>query len=182
MIVAALLLSAAAPQVMTYGCHMEECWWFKEKSRVSVLRNRDGELVRYTTLEGSSGHPDDNYPDHYSPRLGVRFKEKTQYVFCSRTRPSIGFRVDDGPYGGAGWIGHLLDLFELYGYNGSSAITYLRACHRLNAARPDIHSVLRRFGYHRGTPSMQIELKSPADLANAAFIARAIRRAQANTN
>jgi hypothetical protein len=177
MILAALLLSAgAAPQVMTYGCRMEECWWFKEKSRVSILRNRDGELVRYTTLEGSSGHPGDNYPDHYSPALGVQFTEKTQYVFCSRTRPSVAFHVDDGPYG-SGWIGHLLDLFDLYGYNGSSAITYLRACHQLNLNRSDREAVLRRLGYRPGTPSTQIELKRPTDLANGALVARAIREA-----
>jgi hypothetical protein len=178
MILGALLLSVAgAPPVMSYGCRMEECWWFKEKSRVRVLRTRDGELVRYTTLEGSSGHPEDHYPEHYSKRLGVRFKEKTQYVFCSRSRPSVAFHVDDGPYG-RGWIGHLLDLFDLYGYNGSSAITYLRACHQLDSNRPDRATVLRRLGYHRGTPSIQVQLKRPADLADAALIARAIRQAE----
>ena len=99
--VALMLASAPSSQVMTYGCRMNECSWFKEKSRSVVLRNRDGKLIRFITLEGTSRHPDDKYPTRYSPRLRVRFKETTSYVFCSHSRPAVAFHVADGPRGSA---------------------------------------------------------------------------------
>jgi hypothetical protein len=174
--IAALLLAATTPgPVRLYGCRMGGCWWYKETTTTSVLRNRDGELLRSVTLEGSSRHPDDNYPDSYSPRLHVRFKEKTKYVFCSRSRPSIAFFTSDGP-DGRQWLGHMLDLFDLHGYNSWSAVTYLRACHGLDSPRRE--TVLRRLGYHRGTPSTQIKLHKPSDLANGAFVTRAIKAAE----
>jgi len=162
---------------MTYGCRMDECSWFKEKSRALVLRNSDGELIRFTTLEGASRHPDDRYPTHYTPRLHVRFKEVTSYVFCSHSRPSVAFHVDDGP-NGAEWLAHMLDLYDLFGYNSSSAVTYLLACHGIYQHGQTLSDVARHLGYHRGTPNIQIELRKPSDLADRAFVARAIKEAE----
>lgn len=180
MIGIALLVSAAAapPQVMKLGCRMDACWWFKEQRRATVLRNRDGELIRYVTLEGSSAHPDDAYPERYSPRLSVEFEPKTSYVFCSRSRPSVAFEFEFEP-GHSEWVAHLLDLYDLYGYNMWSAVTYLRACHGVYLNGRRIEPVLRRLGYHSGTPSLQMKLRRPTDLADARFVARAIQEEDA---
>ena len=172
-----LIVASAAQPVRLYGCKMDECWWYKERSISRVLRNSDGELLRYVTLEGSSGHPDDRYPQRYSPRLHVSFKEKTTFVFCSRTRPATAFFTHDGP-DGAEWLGHMLDLYDLYGYNTWSAVSYMRACHRQDLSGAAANGRLRRLGYRRGTPSTQIKLRRPTDIADGLFVRSAIANEQ----
>ena len=177
MIAAAFMIAASASNpVRLYGCKMDECWWYKEQSTTSLLRNRDGELLKYVTLEGSSGHPDDNFPERYSPALHVRFEKKITYVFYSRTRPSIAFYTENGP-GGKEWIGHMLDFYDLYGYNSWSAVSYMRACHHQDLAGAAAEGRLRRLGYRRGTPSTQIELRKPTDLADGSIVAAAVAAA-----
>ena len=177
MIVAAVLMLAGAPtQVFRYGCRMAECSWFKEVARSTVLTNPDGELVRYVTLNGISSHPNDRYPARYSSALGVRWVRSASYVFCSRTRPGVAFLDRNDPTRPR-WLAHMLDLYNLYGYNSSSAVAYLRACHQITLNGRPIKQVLRRLGYDAGTPSGQIELKMPADLANPVLVTRGLRDA-----
>jgi hypothetical protein len=176
MIAAALLIAASVSQpVRLYGCKMDECWWHKEQATASVLRTREGQLLRYVTLDGSSSHPDDKYPERYSRGLHVRFSKKTTYVFCSTSSPSIAFH--SGEPGRGEWLGHMLDLYDLYGYNSWSAVTYLRACHHQDLGRAAVDGRLQRLGYRRGTPNMQIKLRKPTDLADGSFIKRTIAAA-----
>jgi hypothetical protein len=176
MIGLALLVSAAAAsQVIKSDCSMGECWWFRKEARQPMLRNRDGELVRYAVLEGRSRHPDDRYPKTYSSPLHVRFRPKTYYAFCSRMRPSVAFKAELGRDRGK-WLAHLLNLHDLFGYNGSSAVIYFAACHGVDLNRQSLGIVMKRFRYDEPTPSAQIELRTPVDLADSSFVARALRR------
>jgi hypothetical protein len=72
----------------------------------------------------------------------------------------------------------MLDLYDLYGYNSWSAVTYLWACHHQDLGRAAVDGRLQRLGYRRGTPSMQIKLRKAADLADGSFIKRAIAAAE----
>jgi hypothetical protein len=161
----AIALAAAAPPsaapVLQIYCHMGECSWSRAVSNQPVRTTRDGTLRKYVAFNGSSVHPD-GYPDRWSPSVRIKWGKTpdTDYVFCSRRQPALAFR-DDKP---GHWIAHVLDLFDLYGYNTASAVIYLRACHDLDLNARDIQKRLRALGYRPGTRSEQVDIRSPEQL------------------
>lgn len=154
---------------------MGECSWLREVSRTRIASNRDGTLIRYVTLDGTSRHPDDKYPTRFRRSLHVRWERNTSYVFCSKTRPAYVFA--SGLDGRSRWVAHLLDLYNLFGYNGSSAIIYLRACERIGPPQ-SLQEIARRRGYRAGTPSAQIILNKPTDIANRRIVAAKVASEQ----
>ena len=157
-------------------CKMDVCSWIRERSRTVVLRNADGTLIRYEVMRGTSHHPDDNFPERYRPGLHIAWERKadSDYAFCSKVRPAYGFAADFD--GRRRWVAHLLDLANLFGYNQSSAAAYMHACHRVGAGAELTPKRLRQFGYHAGTPSAQIILKRPGDIADRDVVKQAIAR------
>jgi len=168
---AAVLVAAAAPSAQTVvliECRMSECQWSRDVSRTLMAANADGQFVRYVTLDATSAHPNDVYPDRFSPRLHLRWKRTTSYAFCSKSRPAFVFEFDlDGRHH---WFAHLLDLTNLYGYNAPSAVAYMRACHGLGGSGANLERLAKQLGYHGGTPSQQIELAKPSDILDRAVV------------
>ena len=153
-------------------CRMDVCSWIKERSRAVVARSRDGLLIRYEVLQGMSHHPDDNYPERYAPGLRISWARKIDYAFCSRSRPAYVFldELDGRPR----WVAHLLDLTNLFGYNRPSAAAYMHACHQVAVGGEISERRISQFGYRSGTPSAQIVLNRPADIASRRIVLKEI--------
>lgn len=163
MIIAALLAAAApaGPPKLIY-CHMMECSWSRRVSNRLVARQGAEQLREYVTIDGQSEHRGGDYPTRYSPRVRVKWEAKpvTTYVLCSKARPAIAFQDRWDPASKGRWYGHYLDLFNLYGYNTSSAVIYAAACHDIDFSE----KALKRLGYRSGTRSEQVDLRRPTDL------------------
>jgi hypothetical protein len=155
------------------SCRMNTCMWSKDLGIRTVRQLGSGVLRAQTTLEGTSDHKDGSYADRYSPDLPIRWERErvTTYAFCSKTQPATAFK--DRFEGASGkWIGHLLDLFDTYGYNYMSAVSYLRICHGVEFGEKDIEKKLRALGYRPGTITEQITFGSPDELGERALKAR----------
>jgi hypothetical protein len=158
---AALLLQggAVAPaaarglegRTLRTGCRQGECAWLKVRRVETVRSVRQGRLVRLTALAGTSTHLDGNIPAGPA-RADIQWEkaDRADYAFCSTRRPAFAFPSDQG-----GLIVHFLDLFDLGGYQITSASLYMRLCH----GRPGLPSagLLRSLGYRPGTRSDQVE-------------------------
>jgi hypothetical protein len=162
MIVLAMALAAASaparPEPRLVYCHMMECTWSKPVSNVVIRSTPRGVLRKIVANYGLSVHRDD-YPDRYQASIRIDWrKSEASYALCSRSQPATAFRS------GKRWIAHALDLFNLYGYNTASAVTYLRACHGVEYDRADIEKAMRDLGYRPGTRSDQVEIARPEQL------------------
>lgn len=153
-------LPALAGRVLLSGCRQGECGWLRVTRVERVSASARGELRRATGRWGTSVHGRRDPPRAYRASLRVRWdrRERNEYAFCSRERPAHAF-----PDEGDGLVVHYLDLFDLAGYQYSSATMYMRICHdrAFDPARP---AALRRLGYRPGTRSEQVENGTPADL------------------
>lgn len=147
------------------SCRQDVCSWEKVLGVRTVKRTEAGTLKVEESYQGSSKHRNSTYPEQYDSKLPIEWEQApvSTYVFCSTTQPGLAFR-DRWSEGTKGWIGHLLDPFDTYGYNYSSARTYVRICHNLNFERKDIREVLLGLGYRPGTRNEQVTLQKPADL------------------
>jgi len=147
-------------------CHMDECSWSRLVSNELVSSRRNEQLRKYVSLDGSSSHRGGNYPVRYSKRVRIEWERKpaATYVLCSRKRPSIAFQDRWDPKSRGRWYAHYLDLFSLAGYNTSSAVTYMHACHHIDFDFDDSGKGLRKLGYRPGTRSEQVDLNGPTDL------------------
>jgi hypothetical protein len=151
--------SGLAGRVILTGCRQGQCRWLRVTRAERVSANAQGELRRVTGRQGTSVHGDRAPPSRYGPRLRIQWEPaaRSDYVFCSRERPAYAF-ADEG-----GHIAHYLDLFDLAGYQYSSAAMYMRLCH--DRALPTGAAALRRLGYRPGTRNEQVENARPEDLA-----------------
>lgn len=142
-------LPRLAGRVEISGCRQGQCIWVRyldvRRSRVTPL----GELRQVRLRQ--AGAP------YGAPRSRLRWaaEPRTDYIFCSRTRPAVAFRSEDA------FIIHFLDLYDLAGYQQSSARMYMRVCHNREPAND---RMLRRLGYRPGTRNEQVEGGRPADL------------------
>lgn len=149
------------------GCRQDVCSWEKLLAVRTVRRTSRGTLKVEETYQGTIVHRDGSYAETYSSALPIEWEKAPvqTYVFCSTQQPSTAFK--DRWEGGSGrWIGHLLNLYETYGYNTPSAQTYMRVCHGIDFHRRDIDKVLSRLGYRPGTRDEQVDLARPTDLPN----------------
>jgi hypothetical protein len=159
------LAVAAGPPKLIY-CHMDECSWSRLVSNRVVARRGREQLRAYVTIDGQSNHRGSEYPTHYSKRVHVAWEAKpvTTYVLCSRARPGIAFQDRWDRAAKGRWYAHYLDLFDLYGYNTSSAVIYAAACHGIDFNFGDAEKALRKLGYRPGTRSEQVDVRRPTDL------------------
>ncbi|PLK25625.1 SHOCT domain-containing protein [Novosphingobium sp. TH158] len=148
-------------------CRQGECSWEKVLSVRTIQTTADGELKITESYVGSS-RDDGTGTGAYSPKLAISWEKPVvqTYVFCSLKQPGLAFK---DRWGEGGWIGHLIDPYDTYGYNTSSVRTYMKACHGLDFYRKDITKVLQRIGYRPGTRNEQVELASPKDLSIVPF-------------
>lgn len=149
------------------GCRQDVCSWEKLLAVRTIRNTALGTLKVEETYQGTMMSRDGNYSDTYSKALPIEWEKAPvqTYVFCSTAQPSTAFK--DRWEGGSGrWIGHLLNLYETYGYNTPSAQTYMRVCHGIDFNRRDINKVLARLGYRPGTRDEQVDLARPTDLPN----------------
>jgi hypothetical protein len=158
---AALLLQAmtSAPaaakglegQILRTGCRQGECAWLKVRRVETVKSVRQGRLVRLTARAGTSIHLDGNIPAGPA-HAGIQWEraDRADYAFCSTRRPAFAFPGNHG-----GLIVHFLDLYDLGGYQMTSASLYMRLCH----GRPGLPSAgsLRALGYRPGSRSDQVQ-------------------------
>ena len=163
-----LIVAATAglgPVKLIY-CHMDECSWSRLVSNQLVSAQRNEQLRKYVALDGSSTHRDGKYPVRYSKRVHIAWERKpvATYVLCSRARPSIAFQDRFDPKAKGRWYAHYLDLFSLAGYNTSSAVVYMDACHHIDFNVDDSTTTLKKLGYRPGTRSEQVDLTGPTDL------------------
>lgn len=148
-------------------CRQGGCVWRKTIDVRTVKAAAEGELKVERTFVGESEHGLAHEPPaRYAPGIAITWEAAPveTYIFCSRKQPGIAFK-DRWSGESAGWIGHLLDPFETYGYNEGSLRTYMRICHATELVA-DRDKVLRRLGYRPGTRNEQVDLKSPLDLPN----------------
>ena len=71
-------------------CHMNGCSWFQVQSFDMVRETADAALLRVVSRDGSSMHPDGNYPRR--PReTDIQWapESSTSYFFCSTRYPAI---------------------------------------------------------------------------------------------
>jgi hypothetical protein len=145
-----------AGEVILAGCRQGECAWVRIVRLESVSTSRHGELRRVTRRSGSSSG-DADAPAPTDVRWEAR--DRADYVFCSTERPAYAFPGDDG-----GYIIHYLDLFDLAGYQMSSAGLYLRLCQD-QPFDPEDDGAIRALGYRPGTRNEQVEHARPEDMA-----------------
>lgn len=158
LIVAVLLIPAGASlaqpragQTILAGCRQGGCVWLRVARVEPMTRGPQGALVRMVSRRGSSTHRDGELPRRSrDARIEWERADGTSYAFCSTRRPAYAFESED-----QGLVVHFLDLFDLAGYQYSSAGMYMRLCH----GRTSLPSAgaLRRLGYRPGTRSEQIE-------------------------
>jgi len=152
-------LPALAGRVLMANCRQGECSWLRVTRLERVRATPRGELRRVVGRRGRSVHgiPADP-PAAYSRRVRVAWEraDRSEYAFCSRTRPAYAFPEVDG------YIVHYLNLFSVAGYQYPSATLYMHACH--GVAMPGGAARLRRLGYRPGTRSEQVEGARPEDL------------------
>lgn len=154
-----MALAAVAPAPELVQCRQMECSWSRPVSNVAIRSTAAGTLRKFTAFRGTSAYRDDP-PSGFDESIRIEWQRPAaaQYVFCSRSRPALAFRS------GKRWVAHALDLFDLPGYQGASAVSYLRACHGVDHDREDIETVMRRLGYRSGTRSDQVEIDRPEQL------------------
>lgn len=159
MISLTIALAAAAPAPELVQCRQMECSWSRPVSNVAIRSTSAGTLRKVTAFRGTSTYRDDP-PSGFDESISIEWHKPAavQYVFCSRSRPAFAFRS------GKRWIAHALDLFDLPGYHGASAVSYLRACHGIEQGREDVNEAARRLGYRPGTRSDQVEIEGPEQL------------------
>ena len=154
-----------AGQVLADGCRQGGCHWSRVVRLERVRTVPEGDLLRLTARGGYSSYDQfaENVeaPERYSDAVRVTWDaaDTVSYIFCSRARPAFAF-----PDEGGGFILHYLDLYDLAGYQLSSAHTYMRACHDAEYDG-DNEALLRRLGYRPGTRNDQVEHGRPEDLA-----------------
>jgi hypothetical protein len=162
---AAAIPAAAAPpeplprlqnRVLLAGCRQGQCSWIRILELGRSTGVAQGELRRVSLRRGSSLHPDGRFPrNERRARISWEGDTRTDYAFCSTVRPAYAFQSEDGAL-----IAHYLDLYDLAGYQMSSATLYMRLCHDRNFTP----RTLRALGYRPGTRSEQVEGGSAADL------------------
>ena len=154
-----IALAAAAPAPELVQCRQMECSWSRPVSNVAIRSTAAGTLRKVTAFRGTSTYRDDA-PSGFDKSIAIEWHRPAavQYAFCSRSRPAFAFRS------GKRWIAHALDLFDLPGYQVSSAVSYLRACHGVDYDRVDVDGLLRRLGYRPGARSDQVEIDRPEQL------------------
>lgn len=152
-------MPALAGRVMVAGCRQGECSWLRIGRLERVSRTARGELRRLTQVRGTSRYGEEgaSASERHRPPIEWEHQSRTDYIFCSRARPAYAFPDDDG----RSYLIHYLDLFDLGGYQQSSALLYMRVCHNRGPAGP---AALRRLGYRPGTRNEQVENARPEDM------------------
>ena len=135
------------------GCRQRQCSWLR------VMRvEQESELRRIVARRGSSSHREGDIPRRAADaRIAWENEDRAEYALCSTRRPAYAFPSDGGDL-----IVHFLDLFDLAGYQYSSATLYMAVCHGRDALPAE--AVLRSLGYAPGTRSEQIEATGPEAL------------------
>lgn len=146
------LAQPRAGETILAGCRQGACIWMRVARVEPVTRVAQGALVRIVARRGVSLHPDGDIPRRPG-RAEIEWDAVTgeAYAFCSTRRPAYAFWEE----GEEGLIVHFLDLFDLAGYQYSSAGMYLRLRHGRTSLPPE--AALRRLGYRPGTRSEQVE-------------------------
>jgi hypothetical protein len=150
-----------AGRVLVAGCRQGECRWSRVVRLERVATVPQGELRRLVARGGTSLYQDEA-PEAYGDAVPIQWEaaDRSEYAFCSQSRPAFAFPGDDGSY-----LLHYLDLFDLAGYQLASARAYMRICHDTPFDGEDT-ALLRRLGYRPGTRSEQVEEGDPRDLAH----------------
>lgn len=162
----AAVLAGAAPsppplptlenRVLLAGCRQGECRWIRILGLSRVSSVPQGELRRVSLRSGTSLYPNGRIPrDARSAHIAWEAGMRTDYAFCSTARPAYAFQTEAGEL-----VTHYLDLYNLAGYQTSSATLYMRVCHD----RAPSPRTLRALGYRPGTRSEQVENGSGEDL------------------
>lgn len=161
--IAAIPAAAAQPplprlenRVVLAGCRQGECRWIRILALGRSASVPQGELRRVSLRSGSSRHPDGRIPrNERAARIEWEAGTRTDYAFCSTVRPAYAFQDEEGAL-----VTHYLDLYDLAGYQASSATLYMRLCHD----RAPSPRALRALGYRPGTRSEQVENGRAEDL------------------
>lgn len=139
-------------------CHMNGCSWFQVQSFDLVRETERGALLRVVMREGSSMHPNGNYPRR--PRASsIQWapESQTAYFMCSTRYPAIVFEGEAG-----GWTGYRLDLTQSAGATTFIHNQYRAICHTDGAL--DAEGAAARLGYTRYDGEMEISVARPEEL------------------
>ncbi|HTU11648.1 MAG TPA: hypothetical protein VMG08_12220 [Allosphingosinicella sp.] len=135
-------------QFLAPSCRQGECAWIRVMGITRGTRVRQGELRRVIVRRGFSLHRDGSLPNRPAEaRIRWEPGTRTNYVFCSTRRPAYAFTETEG------LITHYLDLFDLAGYQQSTAELYMRFCH----GRGFSERAARALGYRPGTRNAQVD-------------------------
>jgi len=131
------------------GCRQGECSWVRVARVETQTSVPEGELRRIVARSGRSTHRGDLPRRAADADIAWESSDSERFVFCSTQRPAFAFPGDGG------LIVHFLDLFDLAGFQLSSAALYMTFCHGREAL-PD-EAALRALGYRPGTRNEQVE-------------------------
>ncbi len=146
--------SSLAGQTILTGCRQGQCRWARVLQVETERTVAQGELRRMVLRAGTSLHPDGKLPEQPADaEIEWEPSDHSEYAFCSKERPAFAFPDESGAL-----IVHFLDLFDLGGYQYSSAGQYMRLCHGLSELPEEAR--LRALGYRADTRSEQVEAAS----------------------
>lgn len=149
-----------AGAILLSNCRMDSCLWDRVISFDYFSNSNEEAVLSLLTQQGFSIHSrDQKYPTQYSKNISIDWEpeQRQSFIRCSRDRPAVA-----NFYDGELHVDHL-DLFEVFGPQTSSAISYLRVCHGLEY-QEDMASDLRALGYLPGTLNDQSTISGPEDL------------------
>lgn len=149
-----MALPAFADVILPGRCpHMGYCWDQKLSKKTLVQKLRGGTLYSIE-LAHRSWKFESQPPDTFKP-------SRTNYVYCSTTRPTLIFQFDNKYYA------HFLNPGgEWYGYNISSYPVYWATCHEFSAKDFRNDNMRRRafqLGYSLRLKTDQRELNNVCD-------------------
>lgn len=147
-------LPAGADILLPGRCHMGECWENRFISKELLRETSRGRL--YAVELASRSWPMDSEPSENWER------QRTDYVYCSTTRPAIVFNADGSYYA------HLLNPGNFpFGYEMGDYPIYWATCH--NFVGPEFFSEEMtaraiRLGYPLNLEPNQIELTNVLEI------------------
>jgi hypothetical protein len=137
---------ALTKKIVRTRCHIGYCSWSRIDTARSLGASATGELLELSLTEWRSHHMDGDYD---KPARRTDEKKATTFVFCSKTKPALIERENEGTQK---WVATFIapgSSEAVFGATESAYALYWAACHAVEAR--DVYEeqddLGRRFGY-----------------------------------
>lgn len=152
-------------------CHMDSCGWFVIREAKRLGKNKEGELLELTMIDGNSSHYQndigvDEYPSKFDESVPIYWADKPSisYAFCSKILPVVMYqaegRIEVAPldFGGQG----------IFGYNSSAAGLYVYACEHLDPGSFAADGFGAKYGFRPLPENLNIEISNVNEILDIA--------------